>query len=564
MEVDMVKQAIDSLDGFQGTISFIGGEPTLHPNFHEIAVYLGSKYNLENANTALLRPQSDIISTTQTTLRQYATVFDKDGFPGVRISSPGMFSAMGDKYLEHYEIIQDVFKFQGLNDHGNPMYHDPLLVSRKELGIPDNEWIALRDCCWIQNTWSASITPKGAFFCEVAGTLDLLFDGPGGWAVEPGWWKREVSDFADQIHWCEICGAACETYTRDANERIDDVSPLLYEKLKEIGSKKIKRNQIHVMDIDATGKIKDESKASVFRYSTVTPYIENDASRINKDKSKVFPKGFEAIISTPKMIDEKAYQEMFASQFLHTYFLVQTEIEKKDFALPNDSMCSIFSMESKEDVKKLLEKKKIGIYTAVFCGDVVPQKDFVASMKEYIINPGTLLYAFSENETVKKFVDMKDDGAFLLLSANASSLQDLQGDFSALKHITDLKEIWKPKKCIPFDDALFEKPQIHQIEKGLQYALYGTGEKAEDDFCAIQEEGGLISAIFDSNKEKHGKEFHGIAIDSPENIIKRLGEFDQIVIASYQYYVEIKESLLGRGVKEEQLIYYQHRKPIEL
>ena len=35
------------------------------------------------------------------------------------------------------------------------------------------------DNCWIQKQWSASITPKGGFFCEVAASLDYLFEGPG-------------------------------------------------------------------------------------------------------------------------------------------------------------------------------------------------------------------------------------------------------------------------------------------------------------------------------------------------------------------------------------------------
>ena len=65
------------------------------------------------------------------------------------------------------------------------------MATRKELGIPDEKWIKLRDKCWIQNLWSASITPKGAFFCEVAAAMDMTLNGPGGWPIEPGWWKRK-------------------------------------------------------------------------------------------------------------------------------------------------------------------------------------------------------------------------------------------------------------------------------------------------------------------------------------------------------------------------------------
>ena len=52
------------------------------------------------------------------------------------------------------------------------------------------------------------------FFCEVAGALDMLFDGPGGWKVEPGWWKKEPKDFADQSHWCELCSGCLDVPKR--------------------------------------------------------------------------------------------------------------------------------------------------------------------------------------------------------------------------------------------------------------------------------------------------------------------------------------------------------------
>ena len=105
---------------------------------------------------------------------------------------------------------------QFLNDHINASFHQPGLFSRKDLGLSDEEWYKLRDNCWIQNEWSATITPKGAFFCEIAGALDYLFDGPGGWRIEEDWWKRKPEDFADQLHWCEICGFALHTFMRIA------------------------------------------------------------------------------------------------------------------------------------------------------------------------------------------------------------------------------------------------------------------------------------------------------------------------------------------------------------
>ena len=73
----------------------------------------------------------------------------------------------GVEGLVYAEVIQDTLKFEGLNDHSNAMYHQPILISRKEMGISDETWQEIRDNCWINMQWSASITPKGAFFCEI-------------------------------------------------------------------------------------------------------------------------------------------------------------------------------------------------------------------------------------------------------------------------------------------------------------------------------------------------------------------------------------------------------------
>jgi len=39
--------------------------------------------------------------------------------------------------------------------------------------------------------------------------MDLLFDGPGGYPLEKGWWNKTPQDFQDQVgRYCYQCGAA--------------------------------------------------------------------------------------------------------------------------------------------------------------------------------------------------------------------------------------------------------------------------------------------------------------------------------------------------------------------
>src|SRR5690606_25236719 len=77
--------------------------------------------------------------------------------------------------------------------------------------------------CDINKHWSAMACvvrgePKG-FFCEVAGAIAMLHQDNPDWCgtgekmkdvgvpIEPGWWRRPMADFADQVRTCcHACG----------------------------------------------------------------------------------------------------------------------------------------------------------------------------------------------------------------------------------------------------------------------------------------------------------------------------------------------------------------------
>ena len=103
----------------------------------------------------------------------------------------------------------------------------------------------LIDNCWVQRRWSASITPKGAFFCEIAGALDHALDGPGGWPVEKGWWKRLPADYLNQKqNNCVHCSAALPMSSIPNNHVNHDlISPGMEELLLKHGSPKVKRGR---------------------------------------------------------------------------------------------------------------------------------------------------------------------------------------------------------------------------------------------------------------------------------------------------------------------------------
>lgn len=240
---EQFRAAIDSLVEYSklahACVGFMGGEPMLHPKFTEFCDYAASKID---------RMKLGLWST----------------FPNA------------PKYKAYREVIARTFGNVLLNDHSrDDIFHAPVLMAaedyfRKECPrcggtgqdkcgnegecdkcfgkktvTDDRELFAAVEHCWIQESWSASVNTKGAFFCEVAAALDDLFGGPGGWPVEPGWWKRVPKDFTSQMEWaCRKCGAALPIErTHPSQDPRDDVSPSNLERLKAIKSKKVARGE---------------------------------------------------------------------------------------------------------------------------------------------------------------------------------------------------------------------------------------------------------------------------------------------------------------------------------
>jgi hypothetical protein len=282
MDLQTFQKAVDSLKDFPGIVGITGGEPTVHPEFDGFVRYYRSAIGFDVDSSESHRPQSDFMG--------YLIAGRMDI---LRHNHRGLYTSMGDKYYEHFELIQDTFGVQIVNDHSHPSRHSALLITRAELGIPDAEWIGLRDDCWVQKYWSASVTPKGAFFCEVAGALDALLGGPGGWPVEPGWWKRTPADFADQLKWCELCGAALPTPSRDANDGIDEVSPLWKKRLDDIRSPKAQAGLVRELDMAGY------AKGGYEIVDSPEPYFAEERLRMSQGQSALVPKAVTVLTLAP-------------------------------------------------------------------------------------------------------------------------------------------------------------------------------------------------------------------------------------------------------------------------
>ena len=215
MTADCFKEAVIALKDFptqsesplyepRKSLGVIGGEPLLHPQFPDLC--------------EILRQYGPG--------RQYVTLFT--GLPV-------------DKH-KHRKLIYDTFEHVNENRHDQLCKHQPLLCAAEEM-VPDKtEHWQLIDQCWINHRWSASVNPKGFFFCEIAATLDMIFHGPGGVPVTADVWRQDIDYFREQIkRWCPRCGVALPMPGRVDAEEKDDCTPKNFAALGTLGSPGIHR-----------------------------------------------------------------------------------------------------------------------------------------------------------------------------------------------------------------------------------------------------------------------------------------------------------------------------------
>jgi len=210
MDLKTFETAVDSLEGYPGGIGIMGGEPTLHPQFKEICTILRAKVPLE---------------------KRYLWT-------------------SGYKWEEYRDTIRKTFAENiYYNDHeDDTQTHQPILIAMTDV-LDDRPFMrSLIDKCWIQEKWSPSINCKGGFFCEVAAAMDTLFNGPGGYTIEKGWWKKTPKDFEDQINrYCFNCSAALPLPPLSNQKGEELVSPSNYAKLSALNSGKLKKGMVKVI-----------------------------------------------------------------------------------------------------------------------------------------------------------------------------------------------------------------------------------------------------------------------------------------------------------------------------
>ncbi len=212
MPMDTFVRALHSLRDWPTNVGIIGGEPLLHPEFRTMN-FLIRKSGIPGHKMGLWT----------------------SGLPGSILEDPRLDPDIDATYDRVYFNPHD-------QEQVKKCRHQPLTVAISEV-VPDRDLMwKLIDDCWVQRDWCATITYKGAYFCEVAAAQDLLLnDGANAWPIEPGWWKRPIDspDFRRQKEaLCPNCGMAIPMEREFLLKKAEKFSPRLLEMFR---SKNLKR-----------------------------------------------------------------------------------------------------------------------------------------------------------------------------------------------------------------------------------------------------------------------------------------------------------------------------------
>ncbi|WP_148210528.1 radical SAM protein [Beijerinckia indica] len=203
MTLENFRLAVRSLADYPGIVAIIGGNPVMHRNFTEIC-----------------------------------EIFVEE-LP--RKEQRGLWT---NNVFKHSELAKEVFGIFNLNPHGvergiksladlkdlgwyheGHSSHSPLLTAGKDLFDEEDMWERIAHCD-VNQDWSASIVQNNgqlrAYFCEVAASFDLARGTDHGIEPVPGWWRRSVSDFKDQVaHFCPGCGVPARLEGSMDFEKVD-------------------------------------------------------------------------------------------------------------------------------------------------------------------------------------------------------------------------------------------------------------------------------------------------------------------------------------------------------
>jgi hypothetical protein len=209
MSLECVEEALVSLDGWPGVRAAFGGDPCSHSRFPEVCA-LWKKHVTNQRQRGLW---------TSNILRHGSVARDTfwpNGRFNLNVHGNSKAADEMRKWLPGIPIYGETGR----------IHHGAMLLDRRDFAVSDDEWIALRETCDINQKWSSAVVqgPDGkprAYFCEVASALDSIRGEDHGVPAVPGWWRQPMEHFQHQVSGC--CDRGCGVpLRRQGHQDTDD------------------------------------------------------------------------------------------------------------------------------------------------------------------------------------------------------------------------------------------------------------------------------------------------------------------------------------------------------
>lgn len=215
MSPEVFRLALRSLAGWRGVRAMFGGNPCTHSRFEDLCQILVEEVPDQRqrglwANS--LRGKGEVVKRT----------FWPNGRFNLNVHADPAAAAEIDQWLPG-RVIE--------SSRSRLSWHSPILLHYADAGLTEQQWIAAREDCDINQNWSAAIVERDgkpyAYFCEVAAALDGVRGENHGVLAEPGWWRWGMDRFAHQVTGCCDRGCGVPLRRRGHLDRDDtyDVSP---------------------------------------------------------------------------------------------------------------------------------------------------------------------------------------------------------------------------------------------------------------------------------------------------------------------------------------------------
>ncbi len=430
MDLDTFEKAVQSMEGWYQpgkVLGVIAGEPTLHPQFEQLSRKFQELWGPKEDTGNGIAPVAD--------RNAYATerLFD-------RTNGRGLWTSLGKRYYEHYETIQDVYSHHNQNTHEAGGKHQANLIDRKTLcealGISDDEWKQLRWDCPIQNQWSATITPFGAYFCEAAAHIDILLnDGKRAWPIEPGWWKRTPEEFGEQLDICEHCSLCLPAPSRVDSAERDIISEPNRIALEMAGSPAVKKGNFDIYDPKMHLEQRDI-------HDRKDHYVGESGCRVSPDNRSMMPRKLSAVVvcvgrnvhlgasilHNARQVDELVVvtgtQDTRTIETVHganrivegKIKLVESDrYQDRDFAFNKGAMLN-------DGLRALAP---VADWVVLTDADVFLPGNLREYVRTHALNPGVLHGAYRDNGTPGiRDANDQPNGFFQLFNRRASSIRD--------------------------------------------------------------------------------------------------------------------------------------------